>query len=64
MKQGNHYIESNVSQSTLNIPSISLTSVSQSPLTKEKILEIYGNALQVQTEGKTMCLQDIHPGKF
>ena len=40
-KQANHYIESNVSQSTLNIPTITPTSVSQSPLTKEKILEVY-----------------------
>ena len=40
MKQGNCYIELNMSQSTLNIPTITLTSVSQSPLTKEKILEV------------------------
>ena len=43
MKLGNCYIESNVSQSTLNIPTITLTSVSQSPLTKEKILEVYAD---------------------
>ena len=42
-KQSNHYIESNVSQSTLNIPTITPTSVSQSPLTKEKILEVYAD---------------------
>ena len=42
-KQGNHYIESNVSQSTLNIPTITPTSMSQSPLTKEKILEVYAD---------------------
>ena len=43
MKQGNQYIELNVSQSTLNIPTITPTSVSQSPLTKEKILEVYAD---------------------
>ena len=32
-----------MSQSTLNIPTITLTSVSQSPLTKEKILEVYAD---------------------
>ena len=43
MKQGNCYIESNVSQSALNIPTITLTSVSQSSLTKEKILGVYAD---------------------
>ena len=42
-KRGNCYIESNVSQSALNIPTITPTSVSQSPLTKEKILEVYAD---------------------
>ena len=32
-----------VSQSTLNMPTITLTSLSQSPLTKEKILEVYAD---------------------
>ena len=32
-----------MSQSTLNIPTITPTSVSQSPLTKEKILEVYAD---------------------
>ena len=40
-KQGNHYIESCVNKSTLKIPTITPTSVSQSPLTKEKTLEVY-----------------------
>ena len=55
-KQGNRYIESHVSQSTLNMPSTTLTCVSQStlnmptiistsvsqwPLTREKILEVH-----------------------
>ena len=43
MKQGNCYIESNVSQSTLNIPTITPTSVSQSPLTIQMILEVYAD---------------------
>ena len=42
-KQGNCCIELSVSQSTLNMPTITLTSVSQSPLTKEKILEVYAD---------------------
>ena len=32
-----------MNQSTLNIPTITPTSVSQSPLTKEKILEVYAD---------------------
>ena len=32
-----------VSQSTLNIPTITQTRMSQSPLTKEKILEVYAD---------------------
>ena len=43
MKQGNHYIESNGSQSTLNIPTITPASDSQSPLTKEKVLKAYAD---------------------
>ena len=61
MKQGNHCIESNVSKSSLNMPSTTPTSVSQSPLnmptitptsvnqsllTKEKILEVYADVFE------------------
>ena len=41
MKQGNCCIESSISKSLLILPSTTLTSVSQSPLTKEKILEVF-----------------------
>ena len=42
-KQGNHCIESSVSKSSHTMPSTTPTSVSQSQLTKEKILEVYAD---------------------
>ena len=74
MKQGNCCIESSVNKSSHTMPSTTLTNVSQSPLTKEKILEVYtdvfdglgtfsGEPYKFRLK-KTTCLQDMHPGKF
>ena len=55
--------------------SIDQGSVRKSPLTKQKILDVYddvfeglgtfpGEPTQIQIKGKIMCLQDMHQEKF